>query len=177
MSTHTPDPQPGWGYCRYCATMWWTAGESGSHCPGSDTPDGLHHVSSGSYDYMQYNGAASGSSPQVNWRWCSACQGMFWGTGFCYGNRVPGYWGPHKAGTTNYNLYFNGGGLSSTTDPQAYWRWCGLCSLLYWQGLSGSTAGACAANSVSTSGPTYPPFGPHNAGSSTVYDMYWAGTY
>jgi hypothetical protein len=174
----TPDPQPGWGYCRYCATMWWTAGESGSHCPGSDTPDGLHHVSSGSYDYRQYNGASSGSSPQVNWRWCSACQGMFWGTGVCYGNTRPGdYYGPHTAGTTNYNLYFNGGGLNSTTDPQAYWRWCGLCSLLYWQGSSGSTAGACAANSTSTSGPGYPPFGPHNAGSSTVYDMYWIGTY
>ena len=44
-------------------------------------------------------------------------------------------------------------------------------------GAGVATVGACAANSVSTSGPTYPPFGPHNAGSSTVYDMYWTGTY
>jgi hypothetical protein len=174
----TPDPQPGWGYCEYCAAMWWTAGESGSACPGTNA-HGLHHVRSGSYNYTQYNGATSGSNPQVNWRWCGFCQGMFWGgfTGLCYGNVQPGYHGPHKAGATNYNLSFNEApGLGSTTDPQAYWRWCGLCSLLYWQGPSGSTAGACAAN-IGNNGPFGFPFGPHEAGSGTVYDMYLVGTY
>jgi hypothetical protein len=77
--------------------------------------------------------------------------GLFWGGngGVCQGNGTSGngvvQLGAHEAGGTNYDLLFNGSGLSGSTNPQAYWRYCVQCSLLYWQGASGTEAGACPA--------------------------------
>jgi hypothetical protein len=167
----TASPQYDWGYCEYCSTMFWTPGASDSAC--SDTNATRRHaVSSGSYNYGLYNGMGgllNSSNPQPNWRWCTACQGLFWGgdTGICAA------WGysrrPHAPGGTSYDLYWGNG-----QGGQAYWRYCGLCSLLYWQGASGGGAGFC---------PSYPTeeqpnaIGPHSVGSATVYDIGWAGTY
>jgi hypothetical protein len=170
----TASPQYDWGYCEYCATMWWTLGQSSSACADTSnarTQPYEHAVSSGSYNYGLYNGKSglvNSSNPQPNWHWCSNCQGLFWGgdTGVCASGGADHI--PHVAGGTNYDLYWGSG-----QGGQAYWRWCGLCSLLYWQGASGSDGGYC---------PSYPTLrdpdalGPH-AGGATVYDIGWAGTY
>lgn len=162
----TPNPQPDWGFCRYCTTMWWTPGVNNSACAAPDAPAGLvnqiHGVSAGSYNYLLPNGlgGTNKSNPQPNWRWCTKCMGLFWG-GYDGGCEAQG---AHQAGNTSYDVYWNGV-LEITSSPQAYWRWCGQCSLLYWQGPSGTEAGYC------------PDGTPHVAGSSTNYSLSWSGTY
>jgi len=166
----TVSPQYGWGYCENCATMWWTAGRSSSVCANFNVTPNRHAVGSGSFNYGPYNGIAglvSSSNPQPNWRWCNACQGLFWGGGnggFCSGTGST-----HVAGGTNYDLYWGSG-----QGGQAYWRWCGLCSLLFWPGASESIGGYCPSyrNTRDPQG-----IGPHSAGSTTIYDIGWAGTY
>ena len=176
----TPDPQPDWGYCKYCATMWWTPGQANSACAAYGSPIGskgwgTHGVSSGSSNYAMYNnqgGLTNKSNPQPNWRWCNYCQGLFWGGngGVCQGNEISGngvvQLGAHEAGGTNYDLLFNGSGLNGSTNPQAYWRYCVQCSLLYWQGASGTEAGACPAGVKH-----------YDGGSSTNYNVLSESTY
>jgi hypothetical protein len=166
----TASPQYDWGYCEYCATMFWTPGQASSACADSNlTFPYRHAVSSGSYNYGLYNGMSSPTNPQPNWRWCGSCQGLFWGgyTGICAAHTYERM--PHVAGGTSYDLYWGSG-----QGGQAYWRWCGLCSLLYWAGASGNEGGFC---------PSYPTekqpdaIGPHAVGSATIYDIGWAGTY
>jgi hypothetical protein len=167
--------QDNWGWCEYCSVMWWTPGESNSSCPGYNSPDGLHHVSNGSYAYVQYSGSSNPGSPwQPNWRWCKLCQGMFWAgfTGVCNGNPEGGMNGPHNVGTTDYDVEINQSGYTAKSDPQTYWRWCGNCSLLYWQGASGNQAGACPAEE-NTGGAV----GKHLAGSNSVYQVQWSAQY
>jgi hypothetical protein len=169
----TDNPQTGWGYCHYCATMFWVAGAATSACEGS--PNLRHNAASGSYNYGLINsqpGLNNNSKPQPNWRWCAPCQGLFWGGfgGVCFAASAPGE--PHVAGGTSYDLYFNEpGNLGVTTNPQAYWRWCIFCSLLYWQGPSGQSAGVCPAQ----------PFGVGSAhydnDSGTNYITDWYGTH
>jgi hypothetical protein len=164
----TPNPQEFWGYCQYCATMWWTNGNQlGGACVVTAS-GGEHQVVTGSYNYQQFNGGVSGAQP--NFRWCSACSGMFWGgsAGVCWGNLL----GTHTQGGTSYDLFSNAGGLGVTTDPQAYWRWCSFCSLIYWQGPSGVKAGGCPGILRDTGA-----VGPHYVGSDTVYDIFWGITY
>ena len=77
----TPNPQPDWGWCQYCATMWWTPGRSGSSCSSPEAPNGLHAVGSGSYNYYQVNNQSTDTptgNPQSDWYWCTKCQGLFW---------------------------------------------------------------------------------------------------
>ena len=173
-------PQPGWGWCHYCGTMWWTPGKPHSACVARGAPLGPngfqnHAVASGAYNYEIFNnvgGLNNQSNPQPGWRWCNYCQGLFWGgnSGVCAGHGIDGG-DPHVAGSgASYDLHFNISGLGSTTYPQAYWRWCNACSLLYWQGSSGDLAGWC------------PAFDPnlgnhHHKGSGTNYDIYHVGTY
>jgi hypothetical protein len=168
----TPNPQPDWGWCQYCATMWWTPGRSGSSCSSPEAPNGLHAVGSGSYNYYQVNNQSTDTptgNPQSDWYWCTKCQGLFWGgstdddPGVCWGNTLFG----HVGGGTNYDLWHD---KNPTTGVQLYWRWCENCYLLYYQGPSGTTAGSCPGRL--RDGSAY-----HTAGSSTVYDMEWGGTY
>ncbi len=132
----TPSPQYDWGWCQYCSTMWWTPGQSNSACEGPYAPlrsDGFksHVVGGGSYNYGLYNGIpnlVNTSNPQPDWRWCDACQGLFWGgfPGHCAGKGInpnTNTLSPHTQGGTSYDIYLN-------TTGQAYWRFCGLCSLL-----------------------------------------------
>jgi hypothetical protein len=173
----TPNPQLGWGWCEYCATMWWTAGQASSAC--SSPSHDQHAVGSGSYDYEQFNDGGSRynntTNPQANWFWCGNCQGMFWGpstNNVCQSSN-DGTLPPHAKGSeTNYYLYYDAD-TGSTSNPQPYWHWCGLCGLLYWQGPSGTQAGYCPGYLLRN----YPNYGRHEAGSSTSYCIDWSGKY
>jgi len=170
----TPDPQVGWGFCYQCNAMFWVAQQGSSWCAGSR--DNRHAFGQGGYNYGLPNsetGLSSQTNPQAGWRYCTLCRSLCWGGNGrpCAGNDY-GH-GYHSPGATIYDLYF-GIGVNSTSQPQAGWRYCGLCSLLYYQGPSGNSAGACIA------APRYPdpsaPSGPHTAASSTDYSMYHYGT-
>ena len=159
----TPNPQPGWGQCIYCSTMFWVAEASLSHCASSSSLNGTHAVGSGTYNYDINNGVSGNgqSNPQVGWHYCTACKGMCWGVsnGYCMGTLDD-----HQGGPTVYALNW-GQPVSQKPPPvlQANWRYCGKCALLYWQGPTGNSAGAC------------PSGGEHTAGSPTIYDVLWSG--
>ena len=103
---------------------------------------------------------------QTDWWFCTACKGLFWveqgsSTGYCRGND----YSSHIAGSTLYWVPYSN---PRQTGLQVGWRWCVLCSLLFW--------GPDEASSFCPAG-----FGaviPHQAG-GTVYDMmvtgYWTG--
>lgn len=163
----TPNPQYGWGFCHYCNVMWYTPGQSGSACAYPHS-GGRHAVASGSLNYGLHNsmpGLVNTSDPQPNWSFCSSCQGLFWtgNLGVCAGNWNGTVFSGHVTGRTNYDMYFN-------TTGQAYWRWCTLCSLLYYQG-SNSEAPVGACPSAILSG------GASHLGGDTIYDVGYAGTF
>jgi hypothetical protein len=157
-----------WAFCVFCNALWWAKNPSPSDaCPGSGKT-GEHGLASGDYVYeVEYgvSGLNNSSDPQPDWRFCTNCCALFWGGfgGACWANRVGISPGPHTAGTTNYDLWWNGSG----TDAQENWRFCGKCSVIFWQGSSQSGTGVCAAASG----------GPHFDGSGTVYEMFWHGTW
>lgn len=157
--------QSDWAFCIYCSALWWhNTNSADTHCPGS--PTGYHQTGSGDYNYDVYNGISGlngSSNPQPNWRFCNLCGCLFWGGygGSCWGNGR----GPHNAGSTIYDMYW-GGPDSAITNPQYYWRWCGLCSEMFWPGKSGNVGGVCPYDGSN-----------HSAGSGTTYWMYYSGTY
>jgi hypothetical protein len=165
-------PQSGWGYCTLCTSMWWTAGKSGSHC-AYDTvtqSNGQHASGSGGYDYgLYYNltGLVNTSNPQPKWRFCTACQGLFFGGngGRCAALGWAGTPGAHVAGGTSYDLYWGG------SPGQSDWHYCGNCSLLYFTQASDGVAGWCpwGIGVMGTNGARNGE--PHQLGSNTNYDI------
>jgi hypothetical protein len=126
----TPEPQSGWGYCIYCATMWWVPGRSNSACVGSNSPNGEHNYGAGNYNYSIYNGPGynqntspqgnwtycsdfglTGTYPQPYWRWCTQCHLLFWsGAGSRNAGACPKFppspSTPHQGGSTNYDAWW-----------------------------------------------------------------------
>ena len=78
--------QGGWRYCHKCGVLWMGL-NSGSRCPA----DGAAHSSpnSGNYYLLISNGTQGqvGGLGQVDWRWCSKCQGL-WFSGLA-GSKCP----------------------------------------------------------------------------------------
>jgi hypothetical protein len=166
----TPNPQRGWGYCVYCAVLWWVEGQSHSACPSRDATDGLHWVGAGYYNYELYNNQAglnNQSNPQPNWRWCKDCQGLFWGqsSSVCRGNSQ----GTHVFGSgTIYDLHWTPPGPPSGNDnPQQYWSWCGNCHLLFYSGEDVFIGGGVCPDGGGT----------HSLVSVTDYYVPWSGTW
>jgi hypothetical protein len=169
-----PNPQIGWGWCVYCSVMWWVKGQTHSACPSEYATDGLHWVGAGNHNYeLNTNrpGLNSQSNPQPGWRWCSNCQGLFWGQSgsVCQGNQLfDGGLGPHAFGSgTSYDLDWTAPGPSSgKSNPQQYWSWCDDCHLLFYEGeLPSGPVGVCPEGSG------------HAPGSITVYSAWWSGSW
>lgn len=85
---------------------------------------------------------------QRNWRWCSKCQGMWFGgnpAGPCPagGNHI-------KTGSGNYSLVTN----ATSAPGQANWRWCSKCQGLW---FGGNPPGPCPAggNHIKTGSGNY----------------------
>ncbi|MGW7413635.1 matrixin family metalloprotease [Streptomyces sp. NPDC054863] len=75
------------------------------------------------------NGARALYPHQADWRWCSKCEGMFFGGN---ANPVCPAGGPHtKAGSGNYVLAHN---MAVTPGWQRDWRWCRKCQGLHFGG-------------------------------------------
>ena len=92
--------QLGWRSCSQCQGLFY--GES----PESRCPAGGSHVNSGSFNYAIDRGGDGTPPPagaQPYWRWCSKCQGMFYGKS--NGGACPAS-GPHAFGRSyNYFLF------------------------------------------------------------------------
>lgn len=73
------DRQDGWSWCDKCQGLFWGHAWNRSICPSG----GQHTnpVVSGSGAYSPFHEAAAHVSRQDDWRWCSACQGLFYNGG------------------------------------------------------------------------------------------------
>jgi len=100
---------------------------------------------------------------QSDWRWCSACQGLYFG-GHQTASVCPAG-GPHlpaeASGSADYTLLFN-----TPPDPQRQpgWCWCSQCQGLFWNGSRATTtcpAGGTHADPVLSGSADYSLF--HNA--------------
>lgn len=74
---------------------------------------------------------------QRNWRWCSKCQGLWFGGNA--GSKCPAGGAHIKTGSGNYSLVHN----ATNVPGQANWRWCSKCQGLWFAG--NSTQGKCPA--------------------------------
>jgi hypothetical protein len=94
-------------------------------------------VGSGNYSLVHQATIAPGQS---NWRWCSKCQGLWFGGNASSGKCPAG--GAHtKVGSGNYTLAHQSGA------GQANWRWCSKCQGLW---FAGNPVSVCPAGGMHT---------------------------
>jgi hypothetical protein len=94
--------QANWLWCRKCQGLFYGPNVNSSRCPAS--PPSGHHDGSTSYNYDVAYNIASTSSFQINWRWCSNCQGMWYGPNGSSSKCPTG--DPHVIGPGSYNYGF-----------------------------------------------------------------------
>lgn len=129
--------QTGWRCCARCKGVFFAlnAGTRG-RCPA-----GGEHDDSGSLAYsIEHRSGALGAAPgeglQPTWRWCSSCQGLFFGgNAATQAGQCPAG-GAHRVGQGNY--------LLAQSDPtgvaDAGFSWCSACMGLH---RSSGPLGAC----------------------------------
>jgi hypothetical protein len=161
--------QADWWYCVKCYGMY----HSDNDTAGGVCPDGGTHQNN--TDYTQYviphsGGSLSQTSPakgvQVGWRWCSKCQGLFWGSAAAESVCPAG--GQHlvSSGAYVYDLAYGGpsfllivGAIQDQETAQSGWLYCSKCRGLFY-GHGSATGGVCPAG------------GAHSqASGSSNYDM------
>ena len=91
--------QRNWRRCSKCQGLWFGPNAAQSTCP-----EGGSHSSAGSDNYsLVRNAASTPPNHQANWRWCSKCQGLWFGPNAAQSTCPEG--GPHSsAGSGNYRL-------------------------------------------------------------------------
>ena len=135
--------QEEWRWCEKCQGLFFAgapiAGTVGGKCPAG----GLH-TAIGTGNYIL---ALSSNAPgQSDWRWCSKCQGLFFGGN--PGPKCPAGGEHTKSGSGNYVIVNN-----SPNDPgQPDWRWCKKCQGLFFGGHPGSKCPAGGEHSKTGSG-------------------------
>lgn len=155
--------QSDWRWCSKCQGLFFGGssylGSGGGVCP----KDGKPHTSSGSGNYLLVHNALMAPG-QDQWRWCSKCQGMFFG-GSPYmgvkGGVCPASKSAHtKDGSGNYTI---GVDFPPGTFGQKSWRWCNKCQGLYFGGApsAGIPSGCCPAG------------GAHDPTGSGDYELVW----
>ena len=150
--------QPDWWYCVQCYGIFHS---------DDDTPNGVcpynggkHQNNTSYYNYCTQFGGSSegpdlgGSGVQSGWRWCSKCQGLFWGSAATDSYCPAG--GQHivTSDTYTYVLVFgtptiawtNAQGSSYTVAAQSGWLYCGKCRGLFY-GHGTNSGGWCPAGS------------------------------
>jgi hypothetical protein len=135
--------QEGWKWCSKCQGLYYSgkpsSGSVGGKCPASGT-----HTDGGSANYiLVLNTNVPG---QAGWRWCSKCQGLFFGGN--PGSKCPAGEAHSDTGGGNYVLAHN----SPDAPGQANWRWCKKCQGLFFAGNPGSKCPAGATHSKTGSG-------------------------
>jgi hypothetical protein len=122
-----------WTWCYDCQVLYYGTNQAQSVCPAGGTHTG-YGTTSGDYG-LQMDYSPVTSNPQQKWRWCSQCQGLFYGPnqGESYCPAAgPGNLSTHNgASSGNYALHMN----YSNSGFQPNWVWCNKCQgLWYTQG-------------------------------------------
>lgn len=120
------DPQQDrWRWCRKCGGLHYTDVGLG-RCPA----DGQPHATEGSGPYFVGHSHPAGAGAQAGWRWCSACQALWFGARPELG-RCPATGGQHRQdGSADYVLGL-APPLTGTPTAQAGWRWCSRCMVMF----------------------------------------------
>lgn len=112
--------QNGWRWCNKCQGLWFGPSQAASTCPEGGTHN---NVGSGNYSLV-HNATTAPANHQSGWRWCSKCQGLWFGPNQAASTCPEG--GTHSlTGSGNYSLGNNAG--AGQTD----WRWCNKCQGLW----------------------------------------------
>src|SRR5262249_35534518 len=110
---------------------------------------------SGSFNYVVPFAEPSSANRQPGWRWCSKCQGLFWGDEVAASRCAGGgtHTPPEQTGSSNYTLPV---WEPTTPGRHSEWRWCSKCQSLFYD--------AGVASSHCPAGGTHSP--PEQSGSS-----------
>ncbi len=121
--------QGDWRWCNKCQGLYYGFGVATSHCPSGGTHAPAEQT--GSFDYQLPHGAIAGANEQPDWRWCSKCQGLYYGPGVAASHCPTS--GTHasaaESGSWNYHLPHDAP-VNSPEQPD--WRWCNKCQGLYY---------------------------------------------
>src|SRR5215831_16491547 len=118
-----------WRWCGACQGLFYGPYVTTSRCPagGTHTPP----ETTGSTNFQLPVNVPTAAGTQSEWRWCGACQGLFYGpnvtTSRCPagGTHTP----PETIGSSNYGLPRD---LTGDAVLQEQWRWCGACQGLFY---------------------------------------------
>jgi hypothetical protein len=112
--------QRNWRWCNKCQGLWFGPNAARSNCP-----QGGQHSSAGSGNYsLFHNATPTPTNHQPEWRWCSKCQGLWFGPNAAQSNCPQG--GRHRrTASGNYSLAHQIGA------GQPEWRWCNKCQGLW----------------------------------------------
>jgi hypothetical protein len=119
--------QSDWRWCNLCQMLYFGPGAAASRCPAG----GRHATAlqSGSFNYT-LSDEPGDVSRQSEWRWCSRCQGLFFGPQLPASSCPAGgtHVSPEQSGSANYTLTH---GIADPTR-QGDWRWCSKCDGLFY---------------------------------------------
>ena len=112
--------QRNWRWCSRCQGLWFGPSQAQSTCP-----EGGNHSQTGSGNYsLVHQASPTPPNHQANWRWCSKCQGLWFGPNQAQSTCPEG--GNHsQTGSGNYAL------ANQIGAGQVNWRWCSRCQGLW----------------------------------------------
>jgi hypothetical protein len=90
---------------------------------------------------------------QAGWRWCSKCQGLFYGP--FSGSICPAGGNHVNVGSYDYELRHNNFQLAEPTGTQQGWRWCSKCQGLSYGPQQGGSICPAGGTHVSTNSFNY----------------------
>ncbi|HEX3469537.1 MAG TPA: hypothetical protein VHT05_15755 [Candidatus Elarobacter sp.] len=130
--------QAGWRWCSKCEGMFYAHASAGMGvCPA-----GGAHVQNGSGQYVAMVGEDVAGKQQGGWRWCSKCEGMFYGRASAGKGVCPAGGAHTDAGSGHYAVLI---GEDSPRKLQGGWRWCNKCEGMFY-GRASAGKGVCPAH-------------------------------
>jgi hypothetical protein len=122
--------QPDWRWCNRCHGLFYGPSAPQSRCPAGGPHAGPSETGSWNYSVLRPVAEAPGNA-QGEWRWCSNCQGLFYGPSVAKSRCPAGgtHASPSESGSWSYAIYNDG---ASDPHRQADWRWCSNCQGLYY---------------------------------------------
>jgi hypothetical protein len=132
--TATKPGETDWRWCSRCQGLFYNGGSDIGRCAATKGP----HSTTGSTKVYRLARIGDSMVGEKGWKWCSVCQGLFYGgdatAGVCLGGG-----GHDRSDSTEYVLAYG----SAAGNIESDWRWCKSCELLY---FGGAGSGVCAAN-------------------------------
>jgi len=129
-------------WCGKCEGSFYGVATAGKGvCPADHHP----HSDAGSGKYSQLIGEDIPKLQQGGWRWCSKCEGMFYGRASAGKGVCPAGGAHTDAGSGHYAIALG----EDSPGRQGGWRWCSKCEGLFY-GRATAGMGVCPAGGTHT---------------------------